>query len=357
MRVSITDVTLRDGDHAMSHQFTLAHIESIARGLDEAGVDIIECSHGDGLAGSSIQYGMSRESEEDILRTAAKTIKRAQLAILLLPGVGTKSDLKMAAECGVKVARVATHCTEADIAQQHIGLAKALGMRVVGFLMMAHMVTPRKLAEQATLMESYGADCVYVVDSAGALVTPEARERVRALRQTLRCEVGFHAHNNLSLAVANSLAAIEEGATCIDASTCGLGAGAGNTQTEVLAAVLSRLGHETGIDLYRLMDVAEELVKPIMLRPQIIDRDSLAIGFAGVYSTFLLHAKRVAKQFKVDSRALLLDLGRRGMVGGQEDMIIDVAVEMAEGRLADAPARPYAPSPYPSPARGEGTLA
>lgn len=342
MRIYITDVTLRDGDHAMGHQFSLAHIADIARGLDEAGVDIIECSHGDGLAGSSIQYGMSREQEEDILRTAAAAIKRAQLAVLVLPGIATKTDVKLAAHMGVKVARVATHCTEADIAEQHIGLAKDLGMRVVGFLMMAHMISPQKLAEQAKLMESYGADCVYVVDSAGGMTTVDARERVRALRQALRCEVGFHAHNNLSLAVGNSVAAIEEGATCIDASTCGLGAGAGNTQTEVLAAVLSRLGYETGIDLYRLMDVAEESVKPIMLRPQIIDRDSLTIGYAGVYSTFLLHAKRVAKQFGVDSRSLLTELGRRKMVGGQEDMIIDVAVEMAQAKQAGATARPAA---------------
>jgi 4-hydroxy 2-oxovalerate aldolase len=332
MRVYVTDVTLRDGDHAMGHQFSLQQIDTIARGLDAAGVDIIECSHGDGLAGSSIQYGMSREQEEDMLRTAAAALTRAKLAVLLLPGIGTKHDLKRAAQLGARVARIATHCTEADIAQQHIGLAKALGMRVVGFLMMAHMAPPEKLVEQARLMESYGADCVYVVDSAGAMVTPEARERVRALRQALQCEVGFHAHNNLSLAVANSVAAIEEGATHIDASTCGLGAGAGNTQTEVLAAVLARLGYETNIDLSRLMDVAEELVKPIMLRPQIIDRDSLTIGYAGVYSTFLLHAKRAAKQFGVDSQALLAELGRRKMVGGQEDMIIDVAVEMAEAK-------------------------
>jgi len=337
MRIFITDVTLRDGDHAMSHQFTREQISRIARGLDAAGVDIIECSHGDGLAGSSLQYGMSRESEEDVLRAGASALTRARLAVLVLPGIATKSDLKRAAELGATVARVATHCTEADIAEQHISLAKTLGMRVVGFLMMAHMIPPHKLAEQAKLMESYGADCVYVVDSAGALVTPEARERVRALRQALRVDIGFHAHNNLSLAVANSLAAIEEGATHIDASTCGLGAGAGNTQTEVLAAVLSRLGYETGIDLARIMDVAEEEVKPIMLRPQIIDRDSLTIGFAGVYSTFLLHAKRAAKQFGVESRALLEELGRRRMVGGQEDMILDVAVEMAQQkRAADA---------------------
>jgi 4-hydroxy 2-oxovalerate aldolase len=334
MRIFITDVTLRDGDHAMAHQFTRDQVTRIARGLDVAGMDIIEVSHGDGLAGSSIQYGMSREPEEELLRTAAAALTHAKLAILLLPGIGTKSDLKRAAELGATVARVATHCTEADIAEQHIGLAKTLGMRVVGFLMMAHMIPAQKLAEQARLMESYGADCVYVVDSAGAMVTPEARERVRALRQALHVDVGFHAHNNLSLAVANSLAAIEEGATHIDASTCGLGAGAGNTQTEVLAAVLNRLGYETTVDLSRLMDVAEEEVKPIMLRPQIIDRDSLTIGYAGVYSTFLLHAKRAAKQFGVDSRALLEELGRRRMVGGQEDMILDVAVELAQAKRA-----------------------
>lgn len=336
MRIFITDVTLRDGDHAMSHQFTCEQISRIARGLDAAGVDIIECSHGDGLAGSSIQYGMSREPEEELLRAAAAALTHARLAILVLPGIGVKADLKRAAALGATVARVATHCTEADIAEQHIGLAKTLGMRAVGFLMMAHMSPPQRLAEQARLMESYGADCVYVVDSAGAMVTPDARERVRALRQALQGDVGFHAHNNLSLAVANSLAAIEEGATHIDASTCGLGAGAGNTQTEVLAAVLSRLGYDTGIDLSRLMDVAEEDVKPIMLRPQIIDRDSLTIGFAGVYSTFLLHAKRAAKQFGVDSRALLEELGRRRMVGGQEDMILDVAVEMARQKRAES---------------------
>ncbi len=336
MRIYITDVTLRDGDHAMSHQFSLEQIDAIARGLDAAGVDIVECSHGDGLSGSSIQYGMSREKEEDMLRVAASALQRARLAVLLLPGIGTKQDLKRAAELGASVARIATHCTEADIAQQHMGLAKELGMRVVGFLMMAHRVEPQKLAEQARLMESYGADCVYVVDSAGAMVTPQVRERVRALRQALGCEVGFHAHNNLSLAVANSLAAIEEGATHVDASTCGLGAGAGNTQTEVLAAVLSRLGYETAVDLPRLMDVAEELVRPIMPRPQIIDRDGLTIGYAGVYSTFLLHARRAAEQFGVDTHALLSELGRRKMVGGQEDMILDVAVEMAGAKGREA---------------------
>jgi 4-hydroxy 2-oxovalerate aldolase len=330
-RVRITDTTLRDGDHAMAHQFTVEQVRSIAQELDEAGVPVIEVSHGDGLAGSSLQYGLPLEPEEAYIEAAASVIKRGKLAVLLLPGIGTRKELKRAAELGAKVARIATHCTEADIAEQHIGLAKELGMEVVGFLMMAHMEPPEKLAEQAKLMENYGADCVYVVDSAGAMTEPEARARVRALRAALssQTEVGFHAHNNLSLAVSNSIAAIEEGATQIDGSTCGLGAGAGNTMTEVLVAVLDKLGVQTGIDLFKVMDVAEDKVRPIMRHIPKIDRASLTIGYAGVYSTFLLHAYRVAERFSVDPRDILMELGRRRVVGGQEDMIVDVAVELA----------------------------
>lgn len=330
-RIRITDTTLRDGDHAMSHQFTLEQIRSIARALDEAGVPVIEVSHGDGLAGSSLQYGRSLEAEEDCIRAAASVIRKGKLAVLLLPGVGTKKELERAVELGTRVVRVATHCTEADISEQHMGLARELGAEVVGFLMMSHMEPPQKLAEQARLMESYGANCVYVVDSAGALTEPEARSRVRALRDALQpaTEVGFHAHNNLSLAVSNSIAAIEEGATQIDGSTCGLGAAAGNTMTEVLVAVLEKLEIPTGIDLFAIMDVAEEQVKPIMKHVPRIERSSLSIGYAGVYSTFLLHAERVAKKFEVDAREILIELGRRRIVGGQEDMIVDVAVELA----------------------------
>ncbi len=331
-QVRITDTTLRDGDHAMSHQFTVEQVRAIARGLDEAGVPVIEVSHGDGLAGSSLQYGMSQVPEEELIAAAAEVIERGKLAVLLLPGIGTRKELKRAAELGARVARIATHCTEADISEQHMGLAKEMGMEVVGFLMMAHMEPPEKLAEQAQLMESYGADCVYVVDSAGAMTEPEVRARVRALRAALRPEtaVGFHAHNNLSLAVSNTLAAIEEGATQVDGSTCGLGAGAGNTMTEVLVAVCEKLGIETGIDLFAIMDVAEERVRPIMKHVPKIDRASLTIGYAGVYSTFLLHAYRAAERFNVDPREILVELGRRRVVGGQEDMIVDVAVELAE---------------------------
>lgn len=331
-KVAITDTTLRDGDHAMSHQFTVAQVRDVARALDQAGVPVIEVSHGDGLAGSSIQYGFSLEPEERYIEAAAEVIEQGKLAVLLIPGVGTRKELKRAAELGAKVARIATHCTEADISEQHIKAAKDLGLDVHTFLMMAHMVGPEQLAEQAKLMENYGADCVYVVDSAGALVIGEARERVRVLRNALAdtVEVGFHAHNNLCLSVANSLAAIEEGATRIDGSTCGLGAGAGNTPTEVLVAVLDKLGIESGVDLVKLMDVAEEVVLPIMAYVPRIDRASLTIGYAGVYSTFLLFANRAAEKFQVEARDILVELGRRKAVGGQEDMIIDVALELVQ---------------------------
>lgn len=325
----LTDTTLRDGSHALSHRYTEEQVRAIARALDAAGVPVIELSHGDGLGGSSFNYGFSARDERALLRAAAEEVRRAKLAVLLLPGIGVAEDLKVVRDIGATVARIATHCTEADIAEQHIGMAKQLGMEAVGFLMMSHMVEPAKLLEQAKLMESYGADCVYVVDSAGALTIPQARERVRALRDGLDCEVGFHAHNNLSLAVANSLAAIEEGATQIDGCLCGLGAGAGNCPIEILAAVCDRLGIPTGVDHFALMDAAEEVVRPIMPRPQVIDRAALLLGYAGVYSSFLLHAERAAERYGVPAHEILVELGRRKVVGGQEDMIVDVAVELA----------------------------
>jgi 4-hydroxy-2-oxovalerate aldolase len=337
-RVNITDTTLRDGDHAMSHQFTVEHIRKVARALDESGVPVIEVSHGDGLAGSSIQYGFSLEPEERYIEAAAEVITRAKLAFLIIPGIGTRKDLRWAAKLGATVARVATHCTEADISEQHIKAAKDLGLDVHGFLMMAHMVGPDTLAQQAMLMGSYGADCVYVVDSAGTMLTEDVRGRVRAMRTALppSAEVGFHAHNNLGLSIANTIAAIEEGATRVDGSVGGLGAGAGNTPTEVLVAVLHKLGFETGVDLFRLMDAAEDIVLPIMRHIPRIDRASLTIGYAGVYSTFLLHANRAAKKFNVDPRDILMELGRRKAVGGQEDLIIDVAVELARQQSKDS---------------------
>jgi 4-hydroxy 2-oxovalerate aldolase len=330
----LTDSTLRDGSHALAHQFTVDQVRAVVRGLDEAGVPVIEVSHGDGLGGSSFNYGFSHTDEKLLLRAAVEEATNAKIAVLMLPGIGIKDDLVDAAEIGVSVARIATHCTEADIAPQHIALAKELGMETVGFLMMAHMISPEELLEQAKLMESYGADCVYVVDSAGAMTIDDARARVSAVKNGVECQVGLHAHNNLSLAVANSMAAYEEGADQIDGCTTGLGAGAGNCPTEILVAAFEKTGVATGVDPLRVMDVAEEVVRPIQPMQGIIDRDGLLLGYAGVYGSFLLHAKRAAERFGVDTKDILLELGRRRVVGGQEDMIIDVAIEL-ERRAAE----------------------
>jgi 4-hydroxy 2-oxovalerate aldolase len=328
--ILLTEVALRDGSHAIRHQFTADQVTQVAKGLDEANVPYIEVSHGDGLGGSSLQYGRSLTNEMELIEAAASSVKQAKIAVLLIPGIGTKKELKQAAQLGAKMARVATHVTEADVAPQHIALAKDLGLETVGFLMMSHMAPTAKLVEQAKLMESYGADAVYVVDSAGALLPNQVKERIGALRQNLLIDIGFHAHNNLSLAMANTIAAIEEGATRIDGSIRCLGAGAGNTQTEVLVAVLDRLGVKTGVDLYKIMDVAEEIVAPILEKPQEITKDSLVLGYAGVYSSFLLHAQAASRKFGIDSRDILVELGKKKVVGGQEDMILDVAAEIAK---------------------------
>jgi 4-hydroxy-2-oxovalerate aldolase len=328
--IRILDSTLRDGSHALSHQLTVEQVTQVAKGLDDAGVEMIEVSHGDGLGGSTITYGFSRQSELELLKAASSVIKKGRLAVLLLPGIGTKDDLKMAVDCGAKVAQIATHCTEADIAEQHIGLAKKMGMEVISMLMLSHMAAPDKIAEQGKLLESFGADFVQVTDSAGALIPTTVRERVGALRSAIKIGVGFHGHNNLSLAVANSVVAIEEGASWIDCCTCGLGAGSGNTPTEVLAAVLDKMGYTTGVDLWKIMDVAEEIVRPIMQKPVRIGKVSLTMGYAGVYSSFLLHADKAAQQFGVDARDILVEIGRRKAVGGQEDMIVEVAMALAE---------------------------
>ena len=331
--IKITEVSLRDGSHVVKHQFTEAQVKSVTRALDDAGMHYIEVSHGDGLGGSTLQYGKSLVDEMKLIEAAVEEAKQATVAVLLIPGIGTVHELKQANSLGAGLVRVATHVTEADVSAQHIEYARKLGMETFGFLMMAHSAPVEKLVEQAKLMESYGAQGVYITDSAGALLPHEVRERVRALRQSLQVEVGFHAHNNLSLAVANTLAAIEEGATRIDGSVRCLGAGAGNTQTEALIAVLNRLGIDVGIDLYKIMDLAEEVVGPILPGSQEIRQGSLAMGYAGVYSSFLLHAERAAKRFNLDSRDILLELGKRKAVGGQEDMILDVAAELAQRKV------------------------
>jgi len=327
--INLVDTTLRDGSHAVSHQYTVEQVKAIASGLDEAGVQYIELSHGDGLAGSSYNYGWSATSDKELIKAGSSVIKKGKLVVLLIPGIGTIEDLKMAADCGVKVVRVATHVTEADISEQHIGMAKKIGMMAIGFLMMTHMALPEKVVEQAKLLESYGADCVYIADSAGALLPEGVSERVSAVVEALKVPVGFHAHNNLTFATANSLVAIEAGATFIDGTCRGLGAGAGNTQIEVLTGVLEKKGYETGVDFYKIMDVAEDIVEPIMNRPQVVRNASMMLGYSGVYSSFLLHTYRAAERFNLDPRKILVELGRRRMVGGQEDMIVDVAYQLS----------------------------
>jgi 4-hydroxy 2-oxovalerate aldolase len=329
-KVRLIDSTLRDGSHAMAHQFTSEQVRDIVRALDNAGIDTLEISHGDGLGGSSFNYGFSKEPEMNLLKIAAETVTKSKLAVLLLPGIGTREHLKEARDYGVTVARIATHCTEADISLQHIGYAKELGMEAIGFLMMSHMISPQELLFQARLMQSYGADVVYVTDSAGALTPDGFRERVRLLREGLDIEVGVHAHNNLGSAVANSLAAVDEGATVVDGCCAGLGAGAGNAPLEIIAAVFAREGIDIGsVDWYKLVDATDQTVRPIMPRPQTIDGPALTLGYAGVYSSFLLHAERAAKRFGVDTRDILLECGARKLVGGQEDTMIEIAQELS----------------------------
>lgn len=328
-RVKLVDVTLRDGSHAVNHRFTKEQAAQIARGLDGAGVEIIEISHGDGLGGSSMNYGFSAVPEMELIEAASGVIKKAKLGALLIPGIGTIRDLEEAYEHGVRVLRVATHVTEADVAVQHIRAAREKGMFAAGFLMMVHMAEPEKILEQAKIFEAAGADYVNLADSAGHLLPDEVKARVALLTEKLRIPVGFHAHNNLGLAIANSMAAVEEGASYIDGSLRGLGAGAGNAQIEALQAVLERSGCESGVNLERLSETAEKEAAPVMQYPQIIDEDSLMLGYCGVYSSFLLHAKRASERFGVKTRDILAELGRRKMVGGQEDMIVDVAYELA----------------------------
>jgi 4-hydroxy-2-oxovalerate/4-hydroxy-2-oxohexanoate aldolase len=330
-KILVHDMTLRDGMHPKRHQISLEQMRQVAMGLDAAGVPLIEVTHGDGLGGSSVNYGFPAHTDEEYLNAVIPLMKQAKISALLIPGIGTVDHLRMARDLGVHTIRVATHCTEADVSEQHISVAAGFGMDTVGFLMMAHLASAAKLAEQARLMESYGANCVYVTDSAGHMLPRDVSSRIQAVRAAVRPEtdIGFHGHHNLSMGVANSIAAIEAGAARIDAAAAGLGAGAGNTPMEVLVAVCARMDIETGVDLFKISDVAEDIVVPLMDHPIRIDRDSLTLGYAGVYSSFLLFAKRAELKYGVKAREILLELGRRGMVGGQEDMIEDAALTLA----------------------------
>ena len=333
--ITVHDMCLRDGMHAKRHQITVNEMVKISKAMDEAGIPMIEVTHGDGLGGASVTYGFPTAKDEEYLTAVCKEMKNAKISALLLPGIGTVDHIRMAVDCGISTIRIATHCTEADISQQHLAMARGIdNLDTVGFLMMAHMIEAEELVTQLKMMEDFGAHCVYITDSAGYMLPDDVTSRVALARAELKpeTELGFHGHHNMAMGVANSVAAVAAGANRIDASLAGLGAGAGNTPLEVFVAVCDRMGIETGIDTFKAMDVAEDLIIPMMDHPVRVDRDALTLGYSGVYSSFLLFAKRSAKKYNLSTRDILVELGRRRTVGGQEDMIEDLALDMAKAQ-------------------------
>ena len=333
--ITVHDMCLRDGMHAKRHQITVNEMVKISKAMDEAGIPMIEVTHGDGLGGASVTYGFPTAKDEEYLTAVCKEMKNAKISALLLPGIGTVDHIRMAVDCGISTIRIATHCTEADISQQHLAMARSIdNLDTVGFLMMAHMIEAEELVTQLKMMEDFGAHCVYITDSAGYMLPDDVTSRVALARAELKpeTELGFHGHHNMAMGVANSVAAVAAGANRIDASLAGLGAGAGNTPLEVFVAVCDRMGIETGIDTFKAMDVAEDLIIPMMDHPVRVDRDALTLGYSGVYSSFLLFAKRSAKKYNLSTRDILVELGRRRTVGGQEDMIEDLALDMAKAQ-------------------------
>jgi 4-hydroxy 2-oxovalerate aldolase len=331
----LTDTSLRDGSHHKRHQFTVEDVRSIVAALDGAGVPVIEVTHGDGLGGSSFNYGFSLTPEQDLIKVAVETATQAKIAVLMLPGVGVKDDILVSQDNGASIVRIATHCTEADVSVQHFQLARERGLETVGFLMMAHSQPPEALAKQARIMADAGCQCVYVVDSAGALVLEQVSDRVSALVAELGADaqVGFHGHENLGLSVANSVAAVRAGARQIDGSVRGFGAGAGNTPLEAFVGVCDKLGIETGVDFFKIVDAAEDVVRPVMPEECLLDRMALMMGYAGVYSSFLKHAYTQAKRYGVSGAQILIRAGERRLVGGQEDQLIDIALELSREKV------------------------
>ena len=333
--ITVHDMCLRDGMHAKRHQITVNEMVRVSKAMDEAGIPMIEVTHGDGLGGASVNYGFPLAKDEEYLTAVCKEVKNAKISALLLPGIGTVDHIRMAVDCGISTIRIATHCTEADVSEQHLTMARSIdNLNTVGFLMMAHMIEAEELVAQLKLMENFGAHCVYITDSAGYMLPDDVTSRIALARAELKpeTELGFHGHHNMAMGVANSVAAVAAGANRIDASLAGLGAGAGNTPLEVFVAVCDRMGIETGIDTFKAMDIAEDLIIPMMDHPVRVDRDALTLGYAGVYSSFLLFAKRSAKKYNLSTRDILVELGRRRTVGGQEDMIEDLALDMAKAQ-------------------------